>query len=255
MNQFGQSNDHPSPPPSQSVAVKQELVTPVVGYILLAATVVIYLLQMASQFLLGYDLPAILGMKINEYILVGQLWRFFTPMFLHGSPLHIGFNMYALVIIGLPLEKQFGHIRFLFLYLSGAFAGNVFSFLLTDNPSLGASTAIFGLLGAEAVFLYRHRHIFGGQARAALINIAQVAVINFLIGLSPGIDNWGHLGGLLGGLLFTWFGGPLLKVEGLYPSLRLEDERDSGAAYTAVGLVLTLFGALAALKFFGLWPG
>lgn len=255
MNQFGQSNDYPSPPPAQPVVVDEKLVAPVMGYFILAVTVVIYVLQMGSQFLLGYDLPAILGMKINEYILAGQLWRFVTPMFLHGSILHIGFNMYALVIIGLPLEKRFGHVRFLLLYLSGAFAGNVFSFLLTDNPSLGASTAIFGLLGAEAVFLYRHRDLFGRQARAALINIAQIAVINFLIGLSPGIDNWGHLGGLLGGLLFTWFGGPLLKVEGLYPYFHLEDERDMGAAYTALVLVLAIFGALAALKFFGLWPG
>lgn len=255
MNQFGQSNGYPSPPPAQPVAVNEKLVTPVVGYVILAVTVIVYVLQMGSEFLLGYDLPAILGMKINEYILAGQFWRFVTPMFLHGSILHIGFNMYALVIIGLPLEKRFGHIRFLLLYLSGAFAGNVFSFLLTDNPSLGASTAIFGLLGAEAVFLYRHRELFGGRARAALINIAQVAGINFLIGLSPGIDNWGHLGGLLGGLLFTWFGGPLLKVEGLYPYFRLEDEREAGAAYTALVLVLAVFGALAALKFFGLWPG
>ncbi len=256
MNQFEQFNDYPSsPPPVQPIAVNQQLVTPVVGYITLAATVVIYVLQMGSQFLLGYDLPAILGMKINEYILAGQLWRFVTPMFLHGSILHIGFNMYALVIIGLPLERRFGHVRFLLLYLSGAFAGNVFSFLLTDNPSLGASTAIFGLLGAEAVFLYRHRDLFGRQARAALVNIAQVAGINFLIGLSPGIDNWGHLGGLLGGLLFTWFGGPLLKVEGLYPQFYLEDERGAGASYTALALVLAIFGVLAALKFFGLWPG
>lgn len=254
MNQFGQFNDTPSSPPPP-VAVDEKLVTPVVGYFILAATVIIYVLQMGSEFLLGYDLPAILGMKINEYILAGQLWRFFTPMFLHGSILHIGFNMYALVIMGLPLEKRFGHIRFLLLYLSGAFAGNVFSFLLTDNPSLGASTAIFGLLGAEAVFLYRHRELFGRQTRAALINIAQIAGINLLIGLSPGIDNWGHLGGLFGGLLFTWFGGPLLKVTGFYPLFRIEDERDQGAAYTAIALVLAIFGALAATKFFGLWPG
>lgn len=254
MNPFGQSSGSPSPPPYQSEAVKQDLVTPFLGYVILTATVIMYILQMGSEFLLGYDLPAILGMKINEFILAGQLWRFFTPIFLHGSILHIGFNMYALVVIGFPLEKRFGHLRFLLLYLSGAFAGNVFSFLLTDNASLGASTAIFGLLGAEAVFLYRHRDLFGRQARAALTNIAQVAVINFVIGLSPGIDNWGHLGGLLGGLLFTWFGGPLLKIEGLYPYFQIEDERDTGAAYTALALVLAIFGALAALKFFGLWP-
>jgi len=258
MNQIGPSNDYdyPPSPPAQPMTVKQELVTPVVGYFILAMTILVYLFQLGSQFLMGgVDIPAFFGMKINEYILAGQLWRFFTPMFLHGSILHIGFNMYALVIIGFPLEKRFGSLRFLLLYLAGAFAGNVFSFLLTDNPSYGASTALFGLLGAEAVFLYRHRDLFGSQVRAGLINIAQVAGINLLIGLSPGIDNWGHLGGLFGGLLFTWFGGPLLKVEGIYPSFRLEDERGAGAAYTALVLVLAIFGALAATKFLGFWPG
>lgn len=244
----------PQPGPLPPVAVEEHLVTPIVGYILLAMTVIIYLLQMGTEVLLGYDIPALLGMKINELILQGQVWRLVTPVFLHGSLLHIAFNMYALVIIGLPLEKRFGHLRFFLLYLSGAFAGNVFSFLLTTNPSLGASSAIFGLLGAEAVFLYRHRQLFGGQARAALNNILQVAVINLLIGLSPGIDNWGHLGGLFGGLLFTWFGGPLLRLEGIYPHYVLLDERESIAAYAAFLLGLLLFGALAALRFFGVWP-
>lgn len=243
----------PTPPPAQ--VVDETLVTPVVGYVLLTITIGVYLLQLGSQFLLGgADLPAYYGMKINEYLLAGQLWRFFTPMFLHGSILHIGFNMYALVIIGLPLERRFGHLRFLLLYLAGAFAGNVFSFLLSANPSYGASTAIFGLLGAEGVFVYRHRKLFGQQARAALQNVIQVAVINLLIGLSPGIDNWGHLGGLFGGLLFTWFGGPLLKLEGIYPLFHIEDERTQGAAFLALCLVLACFGALAATKFIGLWP-
>lgn len=238
-----------SPPPA---VVEDRLVTPFVGYVLLAVTILVYLLQMGTEVLLGYDLPALLGMKINELILSGQVWRLVTPMFLHGSLLHIAFNMYALVIIGLPLERRFGHVRFLLLYVAGAFAGNVFSFLLTENPSLGASTAIFGLLGAEAVFLYRNRELFGRQARTALTNILQVAVINLLIGLSPGIDNWGHLGGLFGGLLFTWFGGPLLRMEGLYPLYHVEDERGPAAAFAAFGLVLVSFGALAALRFLGM---
>lgn len=238
-----------SPPPA---VVQEHLVTPFVGYVLLAVTILVYLLQMGTKVLLGYDLPALLGMKINELILSGQVWRLVTPIFLHGSLLHIAFNMYALVIIGLPLERRFGHVRFLLLYVAGAFAGNVFSFLLTENPSLGASTAIFGLLGAEAVFLYRNRELFGGQARTALTNILQVAVINLLIGLSPGIDNWGHVGGLFGGLLFTWFGGPLLRMEGLYPLYRVEDSRGPAGAFAAFGLVLVSFGALAALRFSGM---
>lgn len=219
---------------------------PYVTYSLLGLTVLVYIAQVLSEIMLGSDLPAYFGMKINVLIVQGQLWRLITPMLLHGSPLHIGFNMYALVVIGSGLERFFGRGRYLLLYLMGAFAGNVLSFLLSPNPSLGASTSIFGLLAAEGVFLYRHRQLFGGQARAALQNVITIAVINFVIGLQPGIDNWGHLGGLLGGLIFAWVGGPKLSVEGYPPLLTLTDEHGTTQALTAVAIVLLIFGALTA---------
>lgn len=252
MNQTSQPNYvETPPPPSAQPVIRENMYSPSVAYALLGLSIFIYLLQLGSQFLLKIDLPGLLGNKDNSLILSGQLWRFFTPMLLHGSLLHIGFNMYALYIIGAPLERRFGHGRFLLLYLAGAFAGNVFSFLFTPNPSLGASTAIFGLLGAEGIFLYRHRELFGRRARAALQNVIQVAVINFLIGLTPGIDNWAHLGGLLGGLLFTWISGPILVVRGAYPVFDIEDERGGGMTLAAFAAVLVVFGALAATKFIG----
>jgi rhomboid protease GluP len=241
----------PAPPPP---VIHENLVSPVVTYVIVAVTVVIYLLQMGTNALFGVDVPAALGMKINEYIMAGQLWRLVTPMFLHGSILHIGFNMYALVIIGSGLERRFGHWRFLLLYFLGAFAGNVMSFLISPNPSLGASTAIFGLLGAEMVFFYQNRKLFGSGARRALQNVITVAAINFIIGLSPGIDNWGHFGGLFGGLIFTWFGGPKLALQGSYPAFDVVDEHEIQDQVLGAGLVLLLFGALAAAKIFGLGP-
>jgi len=243
----------PSPAPLPPPVVHEPRTRPFAAYILLGVTVLVYLLQMASETFLGTDLPALLGMKINEYILAGQLWRFFTPALLHGSIMHIAFNMYAIAVIGAALEQRFGQGRFLALYAAGAFSGNVFSFLLSPDPSLGASTAIFGLLGAEIVFFYQNREIFGNRARAALQNVLTIAGINLLIGLSPGIDNWGHLGGLAGGLLFTWFAGPKLFLEGAYPSFTLLDERPQGATLFSLLLVLALFGALALMKYVGIW--
>ncbi|HDD55489.1 MAG TPA: rhomboid family intramembrane serine protease [Chloroflexi bacterium] len=198
---------------------------PLVTTSLLAIMALVYVLQLATGFLFYQDLPAALGMKINGAILDGEYWRLITPMFLHGSIFHLGFNLYALYILGRRIERFFGSFRFLLLFLVAGITGNLFSFFFTPAPSLGSSTAIFGLLAAEGVFIYQHKELFGDRFQVALRQIIQVAVINFLIGLSPGIDNWGHFGGLIGGALFTWFAGPLLKLEGVPPGLRFADQR------------------------------
>jgi len=159
--------------------------------------------------------------------------------------MHIGFNMYALYILGPGLERFYGPWRFLLLYLLGGFAGNVFSMIFTPQPSLGASTAVFGLLAAQGALLYHNRDFFGGErTQRAIINIAVVAGINFLIGLSPGIDNWGHMGGLLGGLVFAWFAGPVLRLEwrGLTPVL--VDARSSSQVLLAAVADALIFGSL-----------
>jgi rhomboid protease GluP len=213
-------------------------------------TILVFVAQVGSQSLVGEDWPALLGMKVNELVLDGQLWRLITPMFLHASFLHIGFNMYALSIFGPGLERHFGRLRFLTLYLLGGFAGNVLSFVFSPAPSLGASTAVFGLLGAEGIFLYQNRELFGSSARAALTNIATIAGINLLLGLRPGIDNWGHIGGLIGGILFTWLGGPKLHVEGLYPNVSVADERETGDVVRAAIVVGALFVLIAGGTFY-----
>ena len=237
--------------PAQRVpALKMPSLTPVVTYTLLAVTVLIFLLQVGTQNLLGLDIPAMLGVKANEMILRGQVWRLITPMFLHGSILHLGFNMYALYVIGAGLERFYGHSRFLILYVLAGFCGNVMSFLLTPARSLGSSTAIFGLLGAQGVFLYQNRRIFGRMAQRSLINLLVSAGINLAIGMSPGIDNWGHIGGLIAGTLFAWSAGPVLNVEGIYPDLRLVDARSSGDTLRAALGVAALFAALAVVGMF-----
>jgi len=224
---------------------------PIVTQALLVFTIAIYVLQMLTQFMLGADLPAALGMKVNALIINGQVYRLITPMFLHASLLHIGFNMYALFILGAGLERFYGHGRFLALYLISGFAGNVLSFLMSNAPSLGASTAIFGLLGAQGVLLYQNREMFGPAARRMLMNVITIALINLVIGLSPGIDNWGHLGGLIGGALFAWFAGPLYAPRASNYMSGIQDERETGAVIQAGLLVTLLFAGLAALKIFG----
>ena len=244
-----------APPPRPAPIVKENLVSPAVTYALVVITVLVYLLQMGTKALFGTDLPEYFGVKVNELIMAGQLWRLLTPMFLHDdtSILHIGFNMYALFIIGADLERRFGHGRYLLLYVLTGFSGNVLSFLLSPNPSLGASTAIFGLLGAQMGFFYQNRKLYGAGARRALQNSLVVAGINLLIGLAPGIDDWGHVGGLLGGLVFAWFAGPLLVVhQDLYPNFHVEDTRGARDILIAAAFVALIFGGLVAAKISGL---
>jgi rhomboid protease GluP len=218
-----------------------------VTYVIIGITVLFYLLQLFSEFTFGQDILILYGARINEAILAGEIWRLLTPALLHGSLPHIAFNMYALLSFGTGLERHFGHGRFLLLYLLGAFAGNVASFLFTGGSySVGASTAIFGLLGAEAVFLIQNRKVFAGQFRSAIGNIIFIAAINlFLIGSLPGIDNWGHIGGLVGGLMFSTFAGPAYEVEGVYPSYSLVDRRSFGTVAIGAAMVLLIFGGLA----------
>ena len=269
MNENPSPDQYPQTPPTppRTVRVAMPSARPFITFIIMGYTVFVYLLQLAGQYLLpasmanswltAYgtsDIAAIFGMKVNAMIRAGEVWRLITPVFLHDSSLpygllHIGFNMYALFLYGRGIESRFGHWRFTLLYFLSAFAGNVFSFLFTPNPSLGASTAIFGLLAAEGMFVFQNRKLLGSQANRALLNVLYVAGINLLIGFSSGglVDNFGHLGGLLGGLLFTWFGGPRWKVEGFYPMVRLIDEREGHGALAGSLAVLLFFIPLTAL--------
>ncbi len=259
MNQGYPSSTEPKPPSYRdtgesaqphSVPIRAAVSVPLVTYIFMGVNILVFLLQLASQFIFSVDYPVAVGVKANELIVQGQFWRLFTPMFLHGSILHLAFNMYALFVFGQSLERYFGHGRFLALYFLSGFAGNVFSFIFSSAPSLGSSTAIFGILGAEGVFLYQNRSVLGRVGQRALMNLITIAVINFIIGLSPGIDNWGHLGGLIGGAIFTWFAGPLLQVEGIYPALAVVDGRQTNEVILAGMGDFILFFMLAGIKIY-----
>ncbi len=247
-----QQETNTPPPHQQSVRVEIEnpAKRPLVTYSILGVTIAIYLIQVLTQNLTGTDLPAAYLSKYNQLILSGQLWRLVTPILVHGSIAHIGFNMYALYIFGKNLEYQYGHGRFLLLYLLGGFAGNVVSFVLTPNPSLGASTAIFGLLSAQGVFIYRNRKFFGNRARPILNNIIFILGINLILGLSPMIDNWGHLGGLIGGLVFAWTAGPLWEMRADLTRYKLVDQQEKWQIFMGALIVFIAFAALAAIKWF-----
>ncbi|MDF1510548.1 rhomboid family intramembrane serine protease [Robertmurraya sp. DFI.2.37] len=139
------------------------------------------------------------GAKFNPLILEGEWWRFLTPMVLHIGFLHLAMNTLALFYLGTAVEKIFGKIRFLFIYILAGFAGTVASFIFSPNLSAGASGAIFGCFGALLYFGAIYPKLF---LRTMGLNIFVVLAINLSFGFTvPGIDNAGHIGGLIGGFL------------------------------------------------------
>jgi membrane associated rhomboid family serine protease len=126
----------------------------------------------------------------------GEWWRLLTSAFLHGSIIHLGMNMLMLWWIGAPIEQALGRGRFLALYVVSALAGSAGAlFVAPDALTVGASGAIFGLLGAALVFEQQGIHVLGGSALSIiLLNL----VLTFAV---PNISIGGHIGGLIGGAL------------------------------------------------------
>lgn len=250
MNDQGpQSGNNPA---SESVRIKIPTQKPFITYSLIGITIAVFVVQTLVEALTGNDLLFFYGGKINPLIEIGQIWRLITPILLHGSILHIAMNMYALYILGRRLERFYGHKRFLLLYLLSGFAGNVLSFVLTDAPSLGSSTAIFGLFSAEVVFIIQNRKLFGSvRTQQALINLGIILIINLVYGFAPGsnIDIMGHFGGLIGGVFFAWKGGPIMQVAGQPPFFDMVDIRKNKDVLIASISVLLGFTIIALIPF------
>lgn len=215
-------------------------------YGLIGATLVVFLLQLASTQLLGVDVVLALGAKINDAIAAGEVWRLITPVFIHIGLLHFFVNMYSLYAIGPAVERFFGSQRMLILYLLSGFGGVVMSMAFSASPSVGASGAIFGLLGALGTFLFIHRHTFGRAATFQFRQIVIVALLNLGLGLVPGIDNWGHVGGLITGSGLTAALGPSLEpVWGVETQPRLTDRRPWRTTWPRAVTALVILSALA----------
>jgi membrane associated rhomboid family serine protease len=153
------------------------------------------------------------GAKDNGSIIQGQYWRFITPIFLHANLLHVGLNMLNLVVLGVFLERLVGHLRFLLIYLLTGIISIIASFyFMPQEISVGASGAIFGLVGAYSIFVLTHRRAFRHNGIPALLWLVLVIGVNLGIGLViPNVDNYAHIGGLLSGCLLGWWFTPLYK--------------------------------------------
>jgi membrane associated rhomboid family serine protease len=165
---------------------------------LVAINVAVYLAELAQGAGLSANSGSIFykGLLYGPWVARGDWWRLITSAFLHYGPLHLLFNMAALIWFGGPLEQALGRGRFLLLYLVSGLAGSAGALLVTPTAAtVGASGAIFGVLGAMLVLEWQRTHVVGGSVLPIIaVNLA------LTFGIS-GISIGGHLGGLAGGAL------------------------------------------------------
>ena len=164
------------------------------------------------------------GAKVNSLITAGEYWRLLTSVFLHFGFLHLAFNMLFLYNLGPGMEALYGHWRYLAIYLAAGLLGSIASYALTPGMSVGASGALFGLIGAYLYFWLRRPKVGRRLGREMLI----LLVFNVAFGLiNPSVDNWAHFGGLSGGFLAS-------------AAVGLPD--DDGAWYTKLSAIAVLGG-------------
>lgn len=141
------------------------------------------------------------GANYQPLIKIGEWYRLFSCMFIHASGLHLLLNMYALKILGSQVESYLGKIRYTVVFILSGLIGSLFSAIFTKSVSVGASGAIFGVLGSLLYFSYHYRIILGTSLK---YEILPVVIFNVIIGLCiPGVDIWAHVGGLIGGAFVT----------------------------------------------------
>ncbi len=177
---------------------KKMIVTPILIALCILVFIAMYIWGRGSE-----DAVTLLlfGANFRPLVQAGEVWRLATSMFLHIGLVHLVVNMYSLLIIGRQLESFLGKWKFLIVYLGSGIVGSLLSVVVHTSISAGASGAIFGLLGSLLYFGYHYRLYLGTVLKTQVIPII---ILNLLIGfMVPGIDNFCHIGGLVGGYLLT----------------------------------------------------
>lgn len=238
-------------------------------YVVYGLIAILALIHMYVMTLDVWELNEFYARYANASVRVaqGEYYRLFTSMFLHGGITHLGFNSMALYIFGGEIEKYFGPMRLLVIYILGGLMGSLASFLFTQGNSIGASGAVFAVFGALVAYYYRNfnlfRLLFGDSINQRLRSLATVAAINLAIGFMVNvsnagvkIDNAAHIGGALGGLVIAWFITPYYRLQTEvndlgFPQRRLEDTTPATwwwavSLLFSLGLAVSIFVAVNA---------
>jgi membrane associated rhomboid family serine protease len=207
---------------------------PVVTYGLTAINVAVYLVLVlnggrpdpSSQVLIRF------GALVPQRVLDGEWWRLVTVMFLHASIAHIAFNMISLVVVGTIAEKLYGSPRFLAIYLGSGLIGGLASLVHgimsndLNTPGVGASGAIFGIVGALLTLRFQRSEIIPEYVRSRISSqMVLIVVLNLVLGAAtPHVDNSAHLGGLVGGAALSFLFPLTRSLEPTAPGTELRRE-------------------------------
>ena len=197
---------------------------------ILAVTVVVSLIALYQPDESLFDALAL----IRSGVVHGELWRLLSVTLLHASLIHLGLNMYALYLIGPVVERIWGSRMFGLFYVLTAIAASTTSIVFSPGPAVGASGAIFGLVGILIAGTRVHHPVLDQRARQIVPQLGFLVVINLVLGFSiGGIDNAAHIGGLIAGL---WLG--LVVPPGKVPTLRSAWQHPGGEPMTTSPLVI-----------------
>ena len=188
------------------IFLKQRRFWPVATLTLIALCVLVFILMTLAGGSQNSDVLLNFGASYGPYLQRGDYWRLVMPMFLHIGWFHLAVNMYALYLLCPILERIYGYARFSLVYVGAGISGSWLSMALSHNVAAGASGAIFGVAGAMLVTGRLHPEVVPRRWKMAFgKGMVMMIVLNFAIGLSMPhlIDNWGHTGGLAGGILLA----------------------------------------------------
>ncbi|XP_061359393.1 RHOMBOID-like protein 1 [Gastrolobium bilobum] len=164
------------------------------------------------------------ALEVDKVVRRHQVWRLFSCIWMHGGVVHVLANMLSLIFIGIRLEQEFGFVRIGFLYVISGFGGSLLSSLFIQSGiSVGASGALFGLLGGMLSELLINWTIYANKL-AALSTLIVIIVINLAVGILPHVDNFAHIGGFVSGFLL----GFVLLIR---PQYKWVSQRNSRSGY------------------------
>ena len=204
---------------------------PLYSVILIACLIVVttaqFIVDGLDALVFGGEKSILLAGFVKPLFFEGQYWRILTGAALHGGLMHLGFNCYALYILGKLIETLSNRAHLAIVFLLSAIGGGILSlYFLPENASIGASGGVIGFLGYLTVYGFKRRKLLSNDfLKNMLFNVGFIAVFGVFI--LPNIDNFGHLGGLLTGALYG-----LIQI----PSNLYEDPREAGNAAKLTGI-------------------